>query len=406
MQLQNLNRLLVVTAICFLTLLLLTDCSVPQSAPALQSLSEAPRFRFFEDFESWIDEGYGKYGELQMNSSLTAEVVVGEGEDYRSIQEALDAGYTCIYLKKQVFNVTLPIKPPRENFYILGNGAEIVATEPMTAVFDIRNVRYAHLDGLFINGNGLAQKCIDASRTPSQVPVHQIRNCKVWGATYANIDFTGCEDSLIFNCWIDGRKDSSEPPTAIADYGVKVGEFCDGYKTGGQINLIHCLMGFHRKADVFAKNVAQLKLANCLLSSKNMWSNEFEAHVIVEGGTGEGALLPTLEMTNCWVENGPGGNVPNILVRNRMMSKLTIIGGMFYTDQSPNIYSSLSPCAETITLVGALFEHNIQYNGYNIVAPTQKLVSVGNTYNWNGIDTTNVTTYLIYDRDDMQIETK
>jgi hypothetical protein len=79
---------------------------------------------------------------------------------------------------------------------------------------------------------------------------------------------------------------------------------------------------------------------------------------------------------------------------------------MFYTDQSPNIYSSLSPCAETITLVGALFEHNIQYNGYNIVAPTQKLVSVGNTYNWNGIDTTNVTTYLIYDRDDMQIETK
>jgi hypothetical protein len=372
----------------------------------LQSLSEAPRFRFFEDFESWIDEGYGKYGELQMNSSLTAEVVVGEGEDYGSIQEALDAGYTCIYLKKQVFNVTLPIKPPRENFYILGNGAEIVATEPMTAVFDIRNVRYAHLDGLFINGNGLAQKCIDASRTPSQVPVHQIRNCKVWGATRANIDFTGCEDSLIFNCWIDGRKDSSEPPTAITYYGVKVGEFCDGYKTGGQINLIHCLMGFHRKADVFAKNVAQLKLANCLLSSKNMWSNKFEAHVIVEGGTGEGALLPTLEMTNCWVENGPGGNVPNILVRNRMMSKLTIIGGMFYTDQSPNIYSSLSPCAETITLVGALFEHNIQYNGYNIVAPTQKLVSVGNTYNWNGIDTTNVTTYLIYDRDDMQIETK
>ncbi|MEM3725789.1 MAG: hypothetical protein QXK98_02880 [Candidatus Bathyarchaeia archaeon] len=367
-------------------------------------MNETFSFRFFDDFEGWIDEGYEKYSETKLNSSLTAEVVVGEGEAFESIQEALDNGYTCIYLKKQVFNVTLPIKPPKENFYILGNGAEIVAIKPMTAVFDIRSVRYAHLDGLFINGNGLAQKCVEASRTPSQVPVHQIRNCKVWGATHANIDFTGCEDSLIFNCWIDGRK-ANDTPDAITEYGVKIGEFCDGYKTGGQINLIHCLMGFHRRADVFAKNVAQVKLANCLLSSKNMWSSEFEAHIIVEGGTGEGALLPTLELTNCWVENGQGGNVPNILVRNRMMSKLTIIGGMFYTDYSPNIYSPLNPCAETITLVGALFEHNIQCNSYNIVAPTQKLVSIGNTYNWNGIDIENVMAYLIYDRDDTQIET-
>ncbi|MGB9714243.1 MAG: hypothetical protein ACPLZC_04600 [Candidatus Bathyarchaeales archaeon] len=405
MQLRNYNRLLSLTVTCFLALLLFTGYYVPPSAPNLQSINGKPSFKFFDDFEGWIDEGFEKYGEFQLNSSLTAEIAVGEGEAFESIQEALGAGYTCIYLKKQVFNVTSPIEPPKENFYILGNGAEIVAVKPMTAVFDIRSVRYAHLDGLFINGNGLAQKCIDASRTPSQVPVHQIRNCKVWGATHANIDFTGCEDSLIFNCWIDGRK-VNDTPDAITEYGVKIGEFCDGYRTGGQVNLIHCLMGFHRKADVFAKNVAQLKLANCLLSSKNMWSSEFEAHIIVEGGTGEGSLLPTLELTNCWVENGQGGNVPNILIRKRMMSKLTIIGGMFYTDQSPNVYSLLNPCAETITLVGALFEHNIQFNGYNVVAPTQKLVSVGNTYNWNGIDTANVTTYLIYDRDDAQIETR
>jgi hypothetical protein len=217
------------------------------------------------------------------------------------------------------------------------------------------------------------------------------------------VDLTGCEDSLIFNCWIDGRK-INDTPNAITEYGVKIGDLKENYRTGGQINLIHCLMGFHRKADVYAKNIAQLKLANCLLSSKNMWSPELEAHIIVEGGTGENALLPTLEMANCWVENGPEGNVPNILVRNRMMSKLTIMGGIFYTDKSPNIYSQLNPSAETIVLIGALFEHNPQYHGYNIMAPTQKLISIGNTYNWHGIDKTNVTTYLIFDRDNAIIE--
>jgi hypothetical protein len=365
----------------------------------------ANSFVFFEDYESWIENGYVQYGELLVNKSLLADVIVGAGELYESIQDALNEGYLCLYLKRQIFKISEPIVPPNEDFYIISSGAEIVAVQPMNAIFDIRNVRYAHLEGLFINGNGLAQKCIDASRTPSQVPVHQIRNCKIWGARFANIDFTGCEDSLIFNCWIDGRKDTSEPPLAITEYGVKIGEFGDGYRTGGQINLIHCLMGFHKKADVFAKNIAQLKLLNCLLSSKNMWSAELEAHIIVEGGTGENALLPTLELTNCWVENGHGGNVPNILIRNRAMSKLTVLGGMFYTDCSPNIYSDLNPCAETITLIGALFEQNIQYNGYNVVALTQKLVSIGNTYNWNGINKTDIATSIIYDKNDAHVET-
>ena len=365
---------------------------------------KASNFAFFEDFESWIDQGCQEYGQIYTNKLPTAEVVVGTGEKYTSIQEALDAGYTCIYLKKQRFNISKPIIPPKEDFYIIGSGAEIFAVAPIPAVFDIRHIRYAHMDGLFINGNGLAEKCIDASRTPSQVPVHQILNCKIWGATYVNVDLTGCEDSLLFNCWIDGRR-INDTPDALTEYGVKIGEFCDGYKTGGQINLIHCLIGFHRKADVYAKNVAQLKLANCLLASKNMWSTELMAHIIIEGGTGENPLLPTLELTNCWVENGPGGNVPNILIRNRMISRLVITGGMFYTDYSPNIYSALNPCAETVTLVGALFEHNPEYEGYNVVAPTLKLISIGNTYNWHGIDKTQVTTYLIFDKDDEKPQT-
>lgn len=215
-------------------------------------------FAFFSDYDEWIDSGYLQYNEFSANNSFTAEVVVGIGERYESIQEALNDGYLCLYLKRQIFEISEPIVPPQEDFYIIGDGAEIIAVQPVGAIFDVCNVRYARFDGLFINGNGLAQKCIDASRTPSQVPVHQIRNCKVWGARIANIDFAGCGDSLMFNCWIDGRKDTCEPPLAITEYGVKIGDFGDGYRTGGQINLIHCLMGFHRKADVFEKTSLSL----------------------------------------------------------------------------------------------------------------------------------------------------
>ncbi len=391
-------------AVVLTLFLLLINYSAPTANYISNNNAGKSTFTFFEDYESWIPKGYEQYGEFSVNTSLTAEVVVGAGEKCESIQDALDAGYLCLYLKKQRFNITEPITPLKEDFYIISDGAEIVAVEPMSAVFDMRNIRYAHLDGLFINGNGLAEKCIDAMRTPSQVPVHQIYNCKIWGATFANIDLTGCEDSLLFNCWIDGRK-TNDTPNAITEYGVKIGEGDDGYRTGGQINLIHCLFGFHRKTDIYAKNMAELKLANCLLASKTMWSHELEAHIIAGGGTGENALLPTLELTNCWVENGLGGDVPNILIKNRMISKLTVVGGMFYADSSPNIYSQLNPCAETITLISALFENNSQYQGYNIAAPTEKLVSIGNTYNWHGIDKANIATYLIFDEDDTQIET-
>ncbi len=349
-------------------------------------------------------QGQEQYGGVSVNWSLVAETLVGVGEKYESIQEALDAGYSCLYLKKQRFNVTEPIVPPKEDFYIVASGAEIVAAKPMSAVFDMRGVRYAHMEGLFINGNGLARKCVDAFRGPGQVPCHQIRNCKIWGATFANVDFTGCEDSLLFNCWIDGRK-VNDVADAITEYGVKIGEFGDDYRTGGQIDMIHCLMGFHRIADVFVRNIAALKLANCLLSSKSQWSSELEANIIVEGGTGEDAIKPVLELMGCWAETSPDCPAPNILVKDYAISKLTVTGGTFLADRSPNIYSLLNPCAETITLVGTLFWNNPEYAGYNIVVATGKLVSVGCTYNGQGIDKTNVAAYLIFDRDTGKIET-
>ena len=45
-----------------------------------------------------------RYGELSFNKSVPVEVVVGEGEKYEEVQEALDAGFSSIYLKAQRFN--------------------------------------------------------------------------------------------------------------------------------------------------------------------------------------------------------------------------------------------------------------------------------------------------------------
>ncbi len=353
--------------------------------------------------EDWIEQGNTQYGEYPSNKSLTTEITLDAGEQSQSIQQALDAGYKCIYLKKQTFRITTPIAPPNEDFYLIGNGAELQATEPMPAIIDLRYIRYAHLDGLFINGNGLADKCINALRETSQVPCHQIRNCRIWGARTANVDFTGCEDSFLFNCWIDGRK-QNDVADAITEYGVKIGEPAGGYRTGGQINLIHCLMGFHRKADIRAKNIASLKLSNCLLSSKTQWSNQLEANIVTEGGTGENAILPFLELTSCWAETGPNCTTPNILIKDNAISKLTILGGTYLTDRGPNVYSQLTRSVGTITIIGALLQNNPDYPGYNVKTPTQSLTSIGCTYNGHGIDKTNVTAYLVFNKDYDDIE--
>ena len=146
--------------------LLLVDASAPFSDYAANN-TPSTGFSYFQDFDSWIQEGYRQFGEPSLNKSLTADVVIGTGEKYEGIQEAFNAGYSGLYLKNQRFNVTEPIVPPKEDFYVTADGAEIVAVEPMASIFDIRNVRYAHFDGVFINGNGLAQNGIDAMHAPS-----------------------------------------------------------------------------------------------------------------------------------------------------------------------------------------------------------------------------------------------
>jgi hypothetical protein len=181
--------------------ILLLISLIDRSATPSQTISNSNDFSsiFFQDPQNWTLTDPAQCSENKLNLSNTAEVVVGKGEKYEDVQTALDAGYSCMFLKKERFNITKPITVVKDDIYIIGNGAEIFATEPMPAIIDVRGVRYAHLEGLVINGDGLAEKCVDASRGPNQVPIHQIRNCKIWGATLANVDFTGCEDSLIFN---------------------------------------------------------------------------------------------------------------------------------------------------------------------------------------------------------------
>ncbi|MEM3536828.1 MAG: hypothetical protein QXF44_03555, partial [Candidatus Bathyarchaeia archaeon] len=98
-------RHLAITTLLFLLISLsFVSCSSPLSSNSLVQSEGTSDSSFFENAENWIAEGYGQYGELPLKEPLTAEVVVGAGEEFEDIQEAFDAGYSCIYLKKQRFN--------------------------------------------------------------------------------------------------------------------------------------------------------------------------------------------------------------------------------------------------------------------------------------------------------------
>lgn len=77
-----------------------------------------------------------------------------------------------------------------------------------------------------------------------------------------------------------------------------------------------------------------------------MWSAEFEAHIIVEGGTGENPLTPTLELTNWWVKR-TRGNVSNMLIRNRIIAQTSPANRIMHRNDNAE----------------ALYRAGIQYNG-------------------------------------------
>jgi len=349
-----------------------------------------------QDWNTFVDA-------FETHKHLHPDIVVGTGEDYEDIQTALDDGHKSLFLKRETFNVASPIVPPNEDIYLFSNGAEIKATESMSRLFDIRNIRYAHLEGLFINGNGLAEKCVDGVLDPSGCPMHVIKHCKVWGATKVGVDFTGCEDSTLIDVWIDGRKDTNEPPTVYTEYGLRFGQDGDGYRTGGQVNLWDCKIGFCKKADIYAKNIADLKCHGVLLGSKINWSSVLEAHIILEGGTGEAALWPKLLLEGCWFD-GAIGEKPNILIQNVRAKEVSLVGCSVYGSDAPNIYSTLNPGAEQIVILGGLLERAA--GGPNIQCPAKHIAVLGaDLYGGTGVDKTNVTTYFIMEKDAATIDT-
>jgi hypothetical protein len=329
--------------------------------------------------------------DLHDHKTVMPDTVVGSSGDYANVQAALNAGHKSVWLQNELFLIDQPIVPPSDDISIMSNGAQIRAHSAMARVIDIRSVRAFHLNGVFLNGYGLATKCLDGMHA-DWVPVHRIKHSKFWGATDCQIDLTGCEDSSLFDFWCDGRKEESSPVTLYGDYGLRIGQPGDGYQTGGQLNFFDGWFGFHKKADVYLKNIWHAKFHSGLFASKVEWSASFQAHMILEGGTGPYAMWPSVVLLGPWFD-GAIGTHPNILIQNVQASGLTIVGGQINSTDAPNIYSTLNPGLEILEIFGGKMERNA--GGPNIQCPTRDVNIIGPLYiGGTGLDKTNVTKYL------------
>lgn len=354
------------------------------------------------------------YTIFKINDTYYAETNIPGGTSYEDddaatvIQAAIDAlpNGGKLFFRKGLYEVDTEISWTADNITLSGEGlqnTEIRATSTINSIFNITDARYAHFDNLFINGYNNATIGINGLRSTSGVPVHFISNCAVWGAKTANIDLTGCEDSTLQNVWLDGRI-ANDTTTVYTDYGLKIGASGDGYKTGGHIKCFDVKAGFHKTADAWIKNVVDISFFGSLFSSKNTYSASLAAHVLLEGGTGAGAVLPVANFYDCWFENS-GGSANNIKIQNTRASKLNFYGGGWVgADTGYNIYSDLNPALESLTAVGTHFER--ASGDYNIKCPA---TSIGlfnvRMYGGSGLDTTNVTRYIILDSDTSSILT-
>jgi len=316
------------------------------------------------------------------------------------IQAAINAltNGGVIFIKRGTYEINSTISWSTDGIAIFGEGRDntiLKATSAIDSVFDIHEARYAYFRNFWINGNNQANYGIKGERSPSSVPVHSFEVMNIWGAKKANINLTGCEDSSLRDIWLDGRI-ANDTSTVYTEYGLMFGrEGEDGYKTGGHVKCFDVKCGFMKKGDIYAKNIVNLGFFGCLFSSKNTYSADLEAHIIVEGGTGTGAVLPELNLYNCWFENS-GGSANNILVKNVKASKISIFGGIMFADSGFNIYSTLNPAAESLTIVGTHLER--ASGDYHIKLPcTSACLLNVKFYGGNKIDTTNVSKYLYWE---------
>jgi hypothetical protein len=265
-----------------------------------------------------------------------------------------------IFFKKGLYLLESPIVVNVENVTFEGEGwqTEIRASSSMSSMFDISATRYIKFRNLYINGYGLADKCINGARTSASV-IHGIYGCKIWGAITCGVDFTGCEDSIIFDTWIDGRKDLTEPPVVYTSYGIMFGPA----QTQGHVKLINVLVGFCKKADIYANHIRKLDIIGCLMASHKSYSADLEANLIIQGGT---ATLPTVSVNHTWIEND--GAIPNILIKTTQAKQLVVMNSLLATGEHPNIYSTLSPALLFLSVVGSALERG-GTSGYHIACP-------------------------------------
>ena len=348
-------------------------------------------------------------------STYRAECLLKGGADYSGtdastvIQSVIDvlSNGGKITFKQGLYEIGTEISWKTDKLIFVGDGinTEIRANDTVNSIFNFTGARYAHFEKLLLNGYNNATTCLNGQRSTSAVPMHTIKDCWVWGAKTNNVDLTGCEDSVIMNTYLDGRI-TETPATIYTNYGLRLGASGDGYKTGGQISCYNLICGFHKYADVYAKNIVDLKMTNCTLVSKYSLSNNLLANLVLEGGTGTGAVYPSIALFGCWMENDAtaGLNKPNILIQTTQANELSIYGGSYYNTDH-NIYSALNPSAFTINVFASHLE--CVESAYHLKAPCTKLLilnphAYGSTNDW---DLSNVIHYLTIDKESSQLKT-
>jgi hypothetical protein len=258
------------------------------------------------------------------------------------IQAAINASTNGekITFKNDLYLISSRIDVTKENITFEGEGwgTELRASASMSAMFNIGATRYIRFKNLFINGYGLADKCINAAGSASSPKLHTIEGCKIWGGITCCVDFSGCEDSAIIDTWVDGRRDLTEPPLEFTDYGIYFGTIA----TTGRVELVRLKSMFLKKADVYVKNVSKLDVIGGVLASKGEYSEDFIANMVLDGS---GAI----SLVDSWIENTTAE--PNIFVLNNC-AFLEIISSELHTGGYQNIKADTGKSVDLIAIYG------------------------------------------------------
>ncbi len=287
----------------------------------------------------------------------------------------LSATARSIFAKAGTYLIDTEITVAMDDFQLTGEGpsTELRASAAINSILNIKNARFAWINNIFLNGYGLATKCIDASHAPTYVPVHNIENCRVWGATSYGIDLSGCEDVTLRSVWFDGRKTQVDPVVVYTDYGLYVNG------GAGNLDLFGCKFMFLEKADAYIIDIREVKFYGALFASKYTYSTALVANVILQGG---GTDWVQALFDGCWFD-GEMGAKPNILIANYRIESLTLVECEMKGTDAPNIYSTLDPALTSLTILGGRMVRN--EGGYRVDVNASNVVTLNTVMAGEGI---------------------